>query len=636
MSNASEAIVNNEHLQALPIGAKLKNEYIIEKVLGQGGFGITYRAKDISLNKDVAIKEYFPSSLAVRESTSSVRSKSNDHSKDYEWALKKFIFEAQTLARFHHENIVRVYRTFEENNTAYIVLEYVEGQDMEKWLKKKTHLPTQEELDSIVYKLLDALKNIHANNVLHRDIKPTNIYIREDGSPVLLDFGAAHYFTSENTISSVAVASHGYSPYECYVPKDRNQGAWTDIYSLAATIYRALTGNAPPNALLRNSPDPDPYKPLTKVFSGNTSYRKDFLESLDLALKNSHKDRPKSVDQWAKKLLKGRRKSSEPISLITRSEKATSQPKSSSSSSSSTFGTSTSSYSRSSQSKYSSFPSHSSHSSVSWRYGKGRRAIDSVRRLVGWSLAVIALFGGVLLFAANMEVKVAKDIFRQIEVNFFPSNDRSIELQQENAREVERQKLQQEQQRLARERQEQEQKRAAEEAERLRQQQEQQRLARERQEQEQKRAAEEAERLRQQQEQQRLARERQEQEQKRAAEEAERLRQQQEQQRLARERQEQERARAAAEAERLRQERARTQSTRRTPVPQTNPNSGQQNRSSRVRVTRPRVEQRPRQPVQRRTAPRVRRQPPPVIQERRIPRRPSRTFDDRDAFEPVR
>ncbi len=227
---------------ALSPGLRLQ-EYVIEDVLGFGGFGITYRASDLALKSTVAIKEYFPSSLAVRDNTSAVRSKSAEEDKDYRWGLRRFISEARTLAKFKHDNIVRVFRSFPENNTAYMVLEYVEGQNMETWLKELGRSPTQEELDGITKPIVEALSAVHEEHIFHRDVKPKNIYIRkEDNSPVLLDFGAARYAFSEHSASTAAIVSRFYSPYECYSADAKIQGPWTDIYGMAATLYRAIRG----------------------------------------------------------------------------------------------------------------------------------------------------------------------------------------------------------------------------------------------------------------------------------------------------------------------------------------------------------------------------------------------------------
>src|SRR5688572_17692591 len=179
------------HLLALPAGTELVGEYRIDRVLGAGGFGITYLAEEIALGRHVTIKEYFPSDFAARTSTSDAAPRSQDCTSDYRWGLDCFIEEAQTLARFSHPNIVRVYRYFRANNTAYMVLHFEEGQSLKSWLKGLGRSPRQKELDTIVSPLLDALELIHKADFLHRDIAPDNIIIRKNGDPVLIDFGSA-------------------------------------------------------------------------------------------------------------------------------------------------------------------------------------------------------------------------------------------------------------------------------------------------------------------------------------------------------------------------------------------------------------------------------------------------------------
>ncbi len=285
---------------ALAPGLQLQ-EYVIEGVLGFGGFGITYKATDLALKSTVAIKEYFPSSLAVRDNTSAVRSKSAEEDKDYRWGLRRFISEARTLAKFKHDNIVRVLRSFPENNTAYMVLEYVEGKNMESWLKDLGRSPTQEELDRITKPILEALSLVHEENIFHRDVKPKNIYIRkEDSSPVLLDFGAARYGLSEHTASTAAIVSRFYSPYECYAADSKMQGPWTDIYGMAATLHRAIRGAPPAEAT--NRVIQDDYQPLSTEETLQGNYRPAFLRAVDAGLAVFPRDRPQTVVDWLTRL----------------------------------------------------------------------------------------------------------------------------------------------------------------------------------------------------------------------------------------------------------------------------------------------------------------------------------------------
>src|SRR3990170_8807269 len=169
---------------------------------------------------------------------------------DYRWGLDRFIEEAQTLAKFDHRNIVRVYRYFRAINTGYMVLHFEEGQSLKGWLKGLGRAPRQKELDAILAPLLDALETIHKANFLHRDIAPDNIIIRKSGDPVLIDFGAARgdIAAHSKTKTVSALVKPGYSPYEQYAETSKQQGPWTDIYALAATLYHAVTGKRPPDS----------------------------------------------------------------------------------------------------------------------------------------------------------------------------------------------------------------------------------------------------------------------------------------------------------------------------------------------------------------------------------------------------
>lgn len=179
------------HIQALPDGTELVSDFRIERVIGAGGFGITYLATEIALDRKVTIKEYFPGDFAARGKGVSALPRSEQCATDYQWGLDRFIEEAQTLAKYDHPNIVRVYRYFRANNTGYMVLHFEEGQSLKSWLQSLDRAPRQAEMDQIIAPLLEALAVVHASDFLHRDIAPDNIIIRNDGSPVLIDFGAA-------------------------------------------------------------------------------------------------------------------------------------------------------------------------------------------------------------------------------------------------------------------------------------------------------------------------------------------------------------------------------------------------------------------------------------------------------------
>jgi formylglycine-generating enzyme required for sulfatase activity/serine/threonine protein kinase len=284
----------------LPANTILDSSYRIMGVVGSGGFGITYEAEDIKLGTVVAVKEYYPEDFGDRDAASlSVRPKSDRHQKTFEWGLINFSQEARTLARFQHRSIVQVLRVFEANSTAYMVMRFEAGQSLEAWLKGLGRRPTQEELDSITVPLLDALQMMHAANFLHRDIAPDNIIIRSDGTPVLLDFGAARRAFAEKSRSLTGIIKVGYSPHEQYAADARLQGPWTDLYALGATLYRAVTGNAPEEATLRAADD----LMLPAASVGGGLYRPEFLKAIDACLEVHHADRPQSVAELRPMLL---------------------------------------------------------------------------------------------------------------------------------------------------------------------------------------------------------------------------------------------------------------------------------------------------------------------------------------------
>ncbi len=273
--------------------------YRIEEVLGQGGFGITYLAYDANLEQHVAIKEYLPMELAVREGDFSVYPASRAHDTRYRWGLDRFLAEARTLARFKHPAIVRVNSVFEANNTAYMVMEYQHGMSLQAVLERRGTLP-ESELVALVMPLLDGLQIIHAEGFIHRDIKPSNIYIRRDGHPVLLDFGSARQALGEETKTLTSVVSPGYAPFEQYYSKSDRQGPWTDIYGLGATLYRALSGLQPMAAIDRSEAilkaERDVFVSAAELGSGR--YSPSFLRAVDAALVFNEKKRPQNVAEW--------------------------------------------------------------------------------------------------------------------------------------------------------------------------------------------------------------------------------------------------------------------------------------------------------------------------------------------------
>lgn len=280
---------------ALPVGYRL-HEYRVDKVLGQGGFGITYLASDVNLNAKVAIKEYLPEQFANRTIDITVAPRSANDEEFYEKGLENYLVEARTLATFRHPHIVRVARFFEANNTAYMVLEYERGESLKAWWRNHADLP-EADLLLLLRPLLDGLAVVHESGFLHRDIKPDNIYVRDtDGTLVLLDFGAARS-TSEQRTEENNFVTPGYGPIEQYVMGE--QGPWTDIYAFGATLYWMVSGKKPIEAPDRMV-DPDPLKPAVEVGKGR--YSQEFLSAIDWALKPETQDRPRDVAAFRKAL----------------------------------------------------------------------------------------------------------------------------------------------------------------------------------------------------------------------------------------------------------------------------------------------------------------------------------------------
>jgi WD40 repeat protein/serine/threonine protein kinase len=287
------------NLIALPSGTELVGDYRIERVLGAGGFGVTYLADEIALARLVTIKEYFPSDIAARNGGIDAAPRSQDCAGDYRWGLDRFIEEAQTLAKFDHTNIVRVYRYFRANNTGYMVLHFEEGKSLKGWLKDLGRAPRQKELDGIIAPLLDALEIIHKSDFLHRDIAPDNIIIRKSGDPVLIDFGSARGEIASHTKTVSALVKPGYSPYEQYGETSRKQGPWTDIYALGATLYHTVTGKRPQDAPSRMVKD----ELIPAREAALSSYRAGFLKAIDKALVLNVEGRPQSIPAWRGDLL---------------------------------------------------------------------------------------------------------------------------------------------------------------------------------------------------------------------------------------------------------------------------------------------------------------------------------------------
>ncbi|MCC7411818.1 MAG: protein kinase [Gammaproteobacteria bacterium] len=282
----------------LPVGYRL-HWYEIRTVLGQGGFGITYLAEDTNLAQPVALKEYMVAAFATRAGDSSVVPLSERHREDFAWGLSRFVAEGRTLAQFDHPSIVRVHSVFEANGTAYLVMRYERGESLASVLERE-RLLDETALTAILLRIMDGLEQVHATGYIHRDIKPANIYIRADGSPVLLDFGSARQALGTHTQTLTTVVSPGYAPFEQYYSDAAPQGPWTDIYALGATMYRAIAGRSPLAAVDRSKTilagKGDALVTAREIGAGRYSER--FLCAVDHALAFRESERPQSLSDW--------------------------------------------------------------------------------------------------------------------------------------------------------------------------------------------------------------------------------------------------------------------------------------------------------------------------------------------------
>ena len=279
------------NVNALAKGTRLF-EFEIERVLGEGGFAIVYLAFDHSLHRRVALKEYLPAEFAFRQDENTIVLRSVQHKTTFEAGRKSFMQEARFLAQFEHPSLVKVHRVFESNGTAYMVQGYYAGESLSAILRSGRRYASEAELRPIVAALLDAVELLHSRECLHRDIAPDNIIIQPNGVPVLLDFGAARRIIGDMTQALTAVLKPSYAPIEQYTEDGGlAQGAWTDVYALAATLRAAITGKPPPSAVGRTIKDalvefadqPPPGFDLT------------FLRGIDAGLALLPADRPQSI-----------------------------------------------------------------------------------------------------------------------------------------------------------------------------------------------------------------------------------------------------------------------------------------------------------------------------------------------------
>ena len=278
----------------LPAGTRLEG-LEITGLIGEGGFGIVYLAYDASLERQVAIKEYMPSSLASRDGASfRVSVKSERHRDTFEAGLKSFVNEARLLARFDHPALVKVFRFWEANRTAYMAMPYYQGPTLKRALAELGAPPSEALLRDWLRPLLDALSVMHKEQCFHRDIAPDNILLTDRG-PLLLDFGAARRVIGDMTHALTVVLKPGYAPIEQYgEAASMTQGPWTDLYALASVVYYAIAGRAPITSVERIMGDR--LEPLAVTAAGR--YSDGFLRAIDAALAVRPSDRPQDVQQF--------------------------------------------------------------------------------------------------------------------------------------------------------------------------------------------------------------------------------------------------------------------------------------------------------------------------------------------------
>jgi len=276
----------------------LRGQYVIEGFLNSGGFGMTYLAKD-SLERTVVIKECFPAAVCTR-TKNSVRARSRAQHDDFRSIVRLFLQEARQLAKLDHPHIVGVHQVFEDNDTAYMALDFIDGLDFLDIIEDSARVISPDQLRAILLKILAAVGFMHEQNILHRDISPDNILLDPEGDPVLIDFGAARQKASKasRALSALLVVKDGYSPQEFYVA-GADQGPFSDLYALAATMHHIVVGKPPPNSQSRLAVvaegREDPYQPIANKVDG---FDLDFLASIDKALNLFPKDRFQSADEW--------------------------------------------------------------------------------------------------------------------------------------------------------------------------------------------------------------------------------------------------------------------------------------------------------------------------------------------------
>ncbi len=288
----SDAAAGSEN--CLPVGTRL-SDFEITGVLGEGGFGIVYLAFDHSLQRTVAIKEYMPGVLATRGADHSVAVRAERHRDTFNVGMKSFINEARFLAQFDHPSLVKVYRYWEQNQTAYTAMQYYDGRTIKEIVAARPELVTQAWCLSVMKQILAALEMLYTMNIVHRDVSPDNIIVQDNGDAVLLDFGSARQIIGDRTRGLTVILKPGYAPVEQYAgDASLEQGPYTDIYALAAVMYYAIVGEPPATSIARMVKDP--IVPLRE--RALPGYSIEFMSALDHGLAVLAAQRPQTIDAF--------------------------------------------------------------------------------------------------------------------------------------------------------------------------------------------------------------------------------------------------------------------------------------------------------------------------------------------------
>jgi serine/threonine protein kinase len=296
--------MNDSNSNALPIGYILNNKYKIIGKLGEGGFGITYLAEETTLHHKVAIKEFMPREHANRSQMNNSISPYTDKIGAFNHLIKRFEEEAKLLVGLKHPNIVRVWELFKANNTVYMVMDYEEGETLNSYLKKYPRL-NENEIINIMNPVFEAIKYVHSKGILHRDIAPDNIYMRENGTPMVIDFGSARDVIAKYSKDITSIVKEGYSPPEQY--STTNQSPPTDIYALGAVLYRMMSGKRPVSSQKRQhsaySEEKDPLENIATLC--NNRYGQKLIDVVNMAMNLKTQNRFQTIDEMQKALFQG-------------------------------------------------------------------------------------------------------------------------------------------------------------------------------------------------------------------------------------------------------------------------------------------------------------------------------------------